>query len=324
MDFKNCKVLITGGAGFIGANLANRLLKEGAAVTVYDDFSVGSRWNLKEIVNEVTVVKGDVRNFAKVKRAAGGQDFVFHLAANASVPISSENPKYDFEVNAAGTLNVLEALRELGSSAPLVFTSSAAVYGEHKSVSPSEECLPRPLSPYGASKLAAEVTCQAFYHTYGLPTICLRFCNVYGPLQRKYVMFDIMEKLQKGEDKLEILGTGSQVRDFIYIFDAIDACLMLAETPAAFGQVYNVGTGVGTTIRELVGVILGVLGLQDKTKVFYTNESWVGDVERLLADVTRIRGLGFRPKIDLKTGLTRFIDWYKSSYLQERRATQCE
>jgi UDP-glucose 4-epimerase len=323
MDFSNSKVLVTGGAGFIGANLANRLLKEGATVTIFDDFSVGSKWNLNEIVNHVTIVKGDVRDFAMIKRVILGQDFVFHMAANASVPISSENPKYDFEVNAIGTLNVLEALRDLGSSIPLVFASSAAVYGDHKSVPPSEESPLRPLSPYGASKLAAEVMCQTFYRTYGLPTICVRFCNVYGPLQRKYVMFDIMEKLQRREDKLEILGTGAQVRDFIYISDAIDACLMLAETPAAFGEVYNVGTGVGTTIKELVGVILDLLGLQNRTKVLYTNESWIGDVERLLADVTRIRRLGFRPKVDLRTGLARFIDWYKSSYLQERRDAQC-
>jgi UDP-glucose 4-epimerase len=324
MDFKNSSVLITGGAGFIGANLANSLLKEGAKITIFDDFSTGSKSNLMEIVNQATIVKGDVRNLVKVKRAVREHDFVFHLAANSSVPISSENPKYDFEVNAAGTLNVLEALRKLGSSTPLIFASSAAVYGEYESTLPSEEYRPRPLSPYGASKLAAEVMCQAFHHTYGVPVICLRFCNVYGPLQRKYVMFDIMEKLQRGEDKLEILGTGAQVRDFIYVSDAIDACLMLAKTPAAFGKVYNVGTGVGTTIRELVGVILSVLGLQDRTKVFYTNESWIGDVERLLADVTRIRALGFRPKVDLKTGLARFIDWYKGSYFQERRVVQCE
>jgi UDP-glucose 4-epimerase len=322
MDFSNPKVLVTGGAGFIGANLANRLLKEGATVTIFDDFSVGTKWNLKDIANQVTVVKGDVRDFEMIKKVILGQDFVFHMAANASVPISSENPKYDFEVNAVGTLNVLEALRGLGSSIPLVFASSAAVYGGHKSVPSSEESLLRPLSPYGASKLAAEAMCQAFYRTYGLPTICLRFCNVYGPLQRKYVMFDIMEKLRKQEDKLEILGTGNQIRDFIYVSDVIDACLMLAKTPAALGKVYNVGTGVGTTIKELVDVILDLLGLQNKTKVLYTNKSWTGDVEKLLADVTRIKELGFRPKIDPKTGVARFIDWYKNSYLQERRDAQ--
>jgi UDP-glucose 4-epimerase len=319
MVFSNSRVLVTGGAGFIGANLAMRLLKEGAVVTIFDDFSVGSERNLKKIVNDVTIVKGDVRDFAVVKRVTLGQDFVFHMAANASVPISSENPKYDFEVNVIGTLNILEALRNLGSFVPLVFASSVAVYGDHKSAFPSEECPPKPLSPYGASKLAAEVMCQAFYRTYGLPTMCLRFCNVYGPLQRKYVMFDIMEKLRKCEDELEILGTGAQVRDFLYISDAIDACLMLVETSAAFGEVYNVGTGSGTTIQELVGVILNLLGLQNRTKVLYTNESWKGDIVRLLADVTRIRGLGFQSKVDLRTGLTRFIEWYKSSCLEERR-----
>jgi len=322
MDFSNSKVLVTGGAGFIGANLANRLLKEGATVTIFDDFSVGTRRNLKDIANQVTVVKGDVRDFEMAKKVILGQDFVFHMAANASVPISSENPKYDFEVNAMGTLNVLEALRGLGSSIPLVFASSAAVYGGHGLAPSSEENPLKPLSPYGASKLAAEAMCQAFYRTYGLPTICLRFCNVYGPLQRKYVMFDVMEKLRRQEDKLEILGTGNQVRDFIYVSDVIDACLMLAKTPAAFGKVYNVGTGVGTTIKELVDVILDLLGLQNKTKVFYTNKSWTGDVEKLHADVTRIKKLGFRPKFDLRTGVARFIEWYKNSYLQERRDAQ--
>ena len=318
MNFNDSRVLITGGAGFIGSNLAKFLLEEGAKITIFDDFSTGSMWNIREILNYVTVVKGDIRDFESVKKAVADQDFVFHLAANASVPISTKNPRYDFEVNAFGTLNVLEALLNLGSKAPLIFASSAAVYGEPKSIPIPEEYPLRPASPYGTSKLAGEVLCRTFCHVYGLPTICFRYFNVYGPLQRKYVMFDIMNKLRKRHDRLEVLGTGNQIRDFIYISDAMDVTLLLARTPSAFGEVYNVGTGIGTTIRELVNLILQVTSLQHKTKVLYTNESWKGDAQKLVADIIKIKEYGFRPKIELKTGLTRFIHWCNTSYLQEQ------
>lgn len=318
MNFNDSRVLITGGSGFIGSHLAKVLLKEGAKITIFDDFSTGSMWNIREILNYVTVVKGDVRDFESVKKAVADQDFVFHLAANASVPISTKNPRYDFEVNAFGTLNVLEALLDLASKAPLIFASSAAVYGEPKSIPIPEEYPLRPVSPYGTSKLTGEVLCRTFCHVYSLPTICFRYFNVYGPLQRKYVMFDIMNKLRKRHDRLEVLGTGNQIRDFVYISDALDVTLLLARTPSAFGEVYNVGTGIGTTIRELVNLILQVTSLQHKTKVLYTNESWKGDVQKLVADITKIEEYGFRPKIELKTGLTRFIHWYNTSYLQEQ------
>lgn len=323
MNFKDSRVLITGGAGFIGANLAKGLLKEGAKITIFDDFSTGSMWNIREILNYVTVAKGDVRDFESVKKAVSDQDFVFHMAANASVPISTKNPRYDFEVNALGTLNVLEALLDLDSNASLIFASSAAVYGEPKSIPIPEEYPLRPVSPYGASKLAGEVLCRTFCRVYGLPTVCLRYFNVYGLLQRKYVMFDIMNKLRKRRDRLEVLGTGNQTRDFIHVSDAIAASLLLAGTRSAFGEVYNVGTGIETTIRELVNLILEVVGLRHKTRIFYTGESWKGDVQKLVADITKIKKYEFRPKIELKTGLTRFIHWYNTSYLQEQGNVQC-
>jgi len=319
MSFTDSNVLVTGGAGFIGANLAKILFEKRAKITIFDDFSSGSMLNLKEIKNYVTIVRGDVRDFESVKKVVANQDFVFHMAANASVPNSIENPSYDFKVNALGTLNVLKALLDLDSDALLVFASSAGVYGEQSSTPISEKSSLKPLSPYGASKLTGEILCQTFCNVYGLRTLRLRYFNVYGPLQRKYVMFDLVNKLRKRQDILEVLGTGNQIRDFIYISDAIDAALLLAKTPSAFGEVFNIGTGTGITIRELVNLILSVLGLECKTKVLYTNKSWEGDVQKFIAGVKKMKEYGFQHKVDLKTGLVHFIDWYNTSYLQEQR-----
>lgn len=319
MSFSDSNVLVTGGAGFIGANLARVLFEKRAKITILDDFSSGSMLNLGEIENYVTIIRGDVRDFEGVKKVVANQDFVFHMAANASVPNSIENPSYDFKVNAVGTLNVLTALLDLDSDALFVFASSAGVYGEQGFAPISEECPLRPLSPYGASKLTGEILCQTFSNVYGLRTLRLRYFNVYGPLQRKYVMFDLVNKLRKRQDILEVLGTGNQIRDFIYISDAIDAALLLAKTPSAFGEVFNIGTGIGITIRELVDLILLILRLQHRAKVFYTNESWKGDVQKLIADITKIKGHGFKPKIELETGLTRFIDWFNTLYSQGQR-----
>jgi len=318
MSFSDSNVLVTGGAGFIGANLARVLFEKRAKITILDDFSSGSMLNLGEIENYVTIVRGDVRDFEGVKKVVANQDFVFHMAANASVPNSIENPSYDFKVNAVGTLNVLTALLDLDSDALFVFASSAGVYGEQNSTPISEECPLRPLSPYGASKLTGEILCQIFSSVYGLRTLRLRYFNVYGPLQRKYVMFDLINKLRKRQDILEVLGTGNQIRDFVYISDAIDASLLLAKTPSAFGEVFNIGTGIGVTIRGLVNLMLSILSLEHKTKVLYTNKSWEGDVQKFVADVKKTMKYGFQHKVDLKTGLIRFINWYNTSYLQEQ------
>ena len=319
MSFNDSTVLVTGGAGFTGANLARILFEKRTKITIFDNFSSGSMLNLREIKNYVTIVKSDVRDFEAVKKVVADQDFVFHMAANASVPDSIENPSYDFKVNAVGTLNVLKALLDLDSDALLVFASSAGVYSEQDSAPISEKSPLKPLSPYGASKLTGEILYQTFSNVYGLRTLRLRYFNVYGPLQRKYIMFDLVNKLRKRQDILEVLGTGNQIRDFIYISYAIDAALLLAKTPSAFGEVFNVGTGIGITIRELVNLFLLILGIQHKAKVFYTNESWKGDVQKLIADITKMKGHGFQPEIELETGLTRFIDWFNTSYSQGQR-----
>lgn len=324
MSFNDSNVLVTGGAGFIGANLARILFEKRAKITIFDNFSSGSMLNLRAVKNHVTIVKGDVRDFEAVKKVVADQDFVFHMAANASVPNSIENPSYDFKVNAVGTLNVLKALLDLDSDALLVFASSAGVYGEQDSTPISEKSPLKPLSPYGASKLTGEILCQTFSNVYGLRTLRLRYFNVYGPLQRKYVMFDLVNKLRKRQDILDVLGTGNQIRDFIYISDAIDAALLLANTPSAFGEVFNIGTGTGITIRELVNLILSILGLKCKTKVLYTNKSWKGDVQEFIAGIKKIKEYGFQHKVNLKAGLTQFINWYNASYLQEQGDVECE
>ncbi len=321
MDLQEARILITGGAGFIGANLAHFLSERGAQITIYDDFSVGSLENIKSLAGKVTVVNGKIENFESVKRAIADQEYVFHLAANASVPISSENPRYDFETNLLGTFNVLESLRTMKSPANLLLTSSAAVYGRQNILPMQESTELKPCSPYGASKLAAEIMCQTFHRVYDLPAVCVRFFNVYGPLQRKYVMFDIMKKLRQDKNRLEVIGTGLQIRDFLYVSDAIDACLLLIRTQSAFGNVYNVATGIGTKIQDLVTMLLEILELDEKTDVVYTRKSWAGDIEKLLADTTKINTLGFKPKVDLKEGLSRFVSWFNASYGENEKAT---
>lgn len=323
MKIKGKFALVTGGAGFIGSHLVERLISEGASVRILDKLSTGEKANVPNS-DKVEFLRGDVRNLRHIRAALEDIELVFHEAAQINPVKAVEKPLYDFEVNALGTMNVLKAMSSLDSDAVLLFASSAAVYGETKTVSISEQHSLRPVSPYGASKLAAEILCQTFYRTYGLKTICLRYFNIYGPLQHKYVMFDLLKKLYERQTVLKVLGTGEQMRDFMYISDAINATLLLAQTPTAFGETFNVGSGLGTSISNLATTILQILGLQDKTKIHYTGVSWEGDVPALVADIIKIKELGFRVKVGLKNGLTQLINWFNHSYLRERRDALCE
>jgi len=313
MTFNDCEALVTGGAGFIGANLAKELVQKGARVTIFDDFSSGSVQNIRDIEDRVTVVKADVRDFDSAKRVVKNQDFIFHLAANTSVSFSVSDPRHDFEVNALGTLYMLKSMLDLDSDAVFLLSSSAAVYGEAEALPISEDQPTRPMSPYGASKLAAEQLCRTFHKNYGLRTVCLRYFNVYGPLQRKYVMLDLLKKLDERQDVLEVLGTGDEMRDFIFVSDVVDATLLLAQLPAAVGETFNVGSGVGTRIRDVASNIVEMLGLHNKTRIHYTGTSWKGDVKFFWADIKKIMNQGFHPKVELRQGLELLREWYQGS-----------
>jgi len=308
-------VLVTGAAGFIGSHLVERLRSMGLEVVGIDNFVNGYEENLSALKEDrgFRLMRGDILNLKHLSRACEGVDSVIHMAAQPSVARSAEDPVEDFEVNAAGTLNVLECARK-GDVRAVLFASSSTVYGEAK-LPTSEDHPLRPISNYGASKAAAEVYCSSYSSLYGLRTASLRYFNIYGPRSRKGVMFDLLEKLRRDRERLEVLGTGKQEKDYLYIDDAVDATLLVAEKGRLRGEAYNVGSGVAYTVRELAMSLLRILGLGGRTKVICKGGlSWPGDVQRTRADISKLGKLGFAPKVELERGMRTFVDWYQSEY----------
>jgi UDP-glucose 4-epimerase len=318
MDFKGLPVLVTGGAGFIGSHLTGRLVELGAKVTVLDNLQAGRWENLAGFSGEVEFVEGDVRDYKLVEACVRGKEVIFHEAANASVPNSIGEPVYDLETNALGTLNLLEASRKSKGNPFLIYASTAGVYGEPVKVPIREDHPLQPISPYGVSKLAAEMYCRMYYEMYTVRTVSLRYFNVYGPRQPRYVLHDFVEKLRRDPCRLEVLGTGEQTRDFIYVSDCVDATLHAVEAHSLLGQAVNVGTGTPTRISDLAEIVVELLGLKGKTEIYYTGKSWQGDVQILIADISKLLISGFKPKIDLKKGLDLFIKWYFSSSINRK------
>jgi UDP-glucose 4-epimerase len=298
-------VLVTGGAGFIGSHLVDALLARGCRVTVLDDLSSGRMENIKVHLGnpDFRFVRGDVCDEGMVRDALSGVDAVIHEAAVVSVPTSIERPELVQKVNVRGTLNLLRASAELGVGR-FVFASSCAVYGEQEKLPIKEDAEPRPLSPYAASKLAAEEVCREF-HRLGLCTVCLRYFNVYGPRQAsgEYagVMVKFMERLRAGQPPV-IHGDGEQTRDFIHVEDVVEATLLTLERSGVNGEVFNIGTGRETSINELCGLIVGVSGRENLRPVHGPPRA--GDIRRSLADISKVRRvLGFEPKVLLENGI---------------------
>jgi len=304
--FEEKEVVVTGGAGFIGSNLCRTLLEQGAKVTAYDNLYSGKIEFIEDIRDKgLNFVQEDIRDAAALEKATKNCEVIFHLAAQTSVPFSMENPKEDSEINVVGTLNVLEAARKAG--ARVVFASSAAVYGNPEK-RPTPETYPtHPIAFYGLSKLLGENCCRFYQEIYGLEVVILRIFNVYGP-NCHGVMYDFLNKLQKTTDKLEVLGTGRQARDFIYISDMVDFLLKAATSPAAAGEVFNVGTGTTTSVSELAKMIIEILGLKDVDVYFKGGQAWEGDMDITLADNSKaINELQWRPQVSLKEGLKKLI-----------------
>ncbi len=309
------KVLVTGVAGFIGSHLSDRLRSLGLGVVGLDDFSNGHMENLLNLRKDsgFELIRGSILNAKDVSKACKGVDSIFHMAAQSSVAKSTEDPIHDFELNTVGTLNVLECARKAGIRT-VISISSSTVYGEAPLPTPEDHPL-RPVSNYGASKAAAEAYCHSYSSLYGLHIASLRYYNVYGPRSRKGVMFDFLHKLQKDNRRLEVLGSGDQTKDYLYIDDVIDATLIVASKGELKGEAYNVGSGECYTVKELVEIMLEILGLRDKTKIHYKGGlSWLGDVQKTKADITKLRRLGFVPRVGFERGLRAFVEWYQSEY----------
>jgi UDP-glucose 4-epimerase len=301
------KACVTGGAGFIGSNIVKLLLDEGHTVTVLDNLSSGYRCNLDEFP-QAEFVNGDVRDAASVRRAIGGAEVVFHLAASVGNKRSIEHPVEDSEINVLGTLRVLEAARHLGVR-KVVYSSSAGIFGELKTLPIREDHPVEPDSPYGASKLAAEKLCLAYAKLYPLECVCLRYFNVYGVNQRYDAYGNVIpifaHQMLYGEP-LTIFGDGEQTRDFVNVLDVARANHQAALAHNLSGA-FNIGSGVRITINRLVELMQQASGIQP---VVYYGPPREGDVRHSLADITAARdGFGFQPTIGLQEGLAEYMAW---------------
>jgi UDP-glucose 4-epimerase len=313
------KVLITGGAGFIGSHLLSHLLKSGYETVVLDNFFSGKIENIKNHVNNKNfhLIKGDIRNTEDVKRAFENVEAVCHLAAIVNIPLSIENPSLTNEVNVQGTINLLEASIKNGVRR-FVYVSTCAVYGEAQYLPIDEEHPTNPLSPYGASKLSAEHYCKVFHKIYGLQTICLRFFNVYGPRQPcgPYggVITTFLESLKRNKPII-IYGDGNQTRDFLYVKDAVEACSLALTRENCAGKTFNIGTGTKTSINELAQILIEQIN-KSNVRIIHVEER-KGDIKESYANICKAnKELGFKPKFLIRKGLKEFINSFDFAYTQ--------
>ncbi|RLF90782.1 nucleoside-diphosphate sugar epimerase [Thermococci archaeon] len=302
---KNKLVVVTGGAGFIGSHIAEELGRSNEVVII-DNLYTGREENIPK---GVEFIRADIRDYESIADVISQADYVFHEAALVSVVESVENPMLTEEINVLGTLNILRALAE--GNGKLIFASSAAVYGDNKSLPLRESEKPKPLSPYGITKVSGEYYCRVFYELYGVPSVCLRYFNVFGERQgyNQYagVISIFINRALRGEP-LIIYGDGKQTRDFIYVRDVVMANILAAEKERANGRIFNVARGERTTILELALKIIDAAG--SESPIFF-DKPRPGDIRHSQADIGEIKRLGFEPKYTLEEGLLKTIDWYK-------------
>ncbi|MGD8506068.1 MAG: SDR family oxidoreductase [Candidatus Bathyarchaeota archaeon] len=306
------KILVTGGAGFVGSHIVDRLLKEGFEVTVIDNLSTGRKENIVDHQHgeDFHFIKGDIRDRALVNDLVEDMDAVFHEAALVSVPRSIENPLLTNEVNVSGTLNLLEACSN-ANVRRFVYASSTATYGDTETLPIHEGLRPQPLSPYAVSKLGAENYVRIYNKTYGLKTICLRYFNVYGSRQTygpySGVITIFISKLLRNEPPI-VHGDGEQTRDFVHVQDVVEANMLTLTTKTAIGEVLNIATGTPTTINQLATILQQIM--RTNLKLVYT-DTRPGDIKHSYADITKAKKLlQFNPKTSLKKGLTELAKWY--------------
>jgi UDP-glucose 4-epimerase len=303
------KVLVTGGAGFIGSNLSRLLLDKGREVIIYDNVSSGYRQNLDSL-GDAHFIEGDVRDADLLYSAMAGIDTVFHLAASVGNVRSIQHPIEDSEVNVLGTLNVLEAARKNGVR-KIVYSSSAGIFGELKHLPIREDHPVEPDSPYGASKLAAEKHCLAYAKLYDFEAVCLRYFNVYGVNQRFDAYGNVIpifaHQMLRGE-KLTIYGDGEQTRDFVNVADVTQANLLASETRGLSGA-FNIASASAITINRLVHLMAEASGIEPSV---HYGPPRKGDVRDSLADITAARqAFGFEPAVNLSSGLSEYMAWHE-------------
>lgn len=303
--------LVTGGAGFIGSHMVGALLDAGHRVRVVDNFSTGKRENLAHVAGQIDLRPISITNRAALAKAMDGVDYVFHLAALASVPRSVADPLGSNEHNVTGTLNVLLAARDAGVRR-VVYAGSSSAYGNVESEYKSEDMLPQPLSPYAVAKLAAEHYCQTFTEVYGLETVTVRYFNVFGPRQDPLstyaaVIPKFIAAMLDGQPPV-VEGDGLQSRDFTYIANVVHGNLLACHTPGVAGETFNIAIGGRISLLEMIDALNAIMGTQI-APVFTAPRP--GDVRHSRASIDKARErLGFEPQVSFEDGLRRTVAWY--------------
>ncbi len=306
-------MLVTGGAGFIGSHIVERLVSLGHKVRVLDNFSTGRRENLSSVEDGVDILEGDIRDVPVVERAVKGVEVVFHEAALASVPRSVADPVSSNEVNVTGTLNLLVASRDSGVRR-LVYASSSSVYGDSPELPKRERMAPSPESPYAASKLAGENYCRVFSSLYGLECVSLRYFNVFGPRQDPSSQYAavvplFVKALLEGTPPV-IYGDGEQSRDFTYVANVVDANVLALSATGVAGGVFNTACGRTSTVNELLAKLQGIIGT---SLIAHHTDTRAGDVKHSFADISKAEGaLGLVSGVSLDEGLALTVDWFRS------------
>ena len=307
------KVLVTGGAGFIGSHLVEALVRQGHQVNVLDNLATGHLSNLDSVIDSIQLFKGDTQDPQLVAEAIVECELVFHQAALASVPASIEYPLESHAACATGTLVILNASRKAGVKR-LIYAASSSCYGDQPTMAKREDDAMCPMSPYAAAKLTGELYCQAFYHTYGLETVGLRYFNVFGPRQDpdspySAVIPIFLTRMLRGDPPV-VYGDGGQSRDFTYVANVIQANLLAASIPGIAGRTFNIANGVSTSLLQLIETLNQTLN----TSVPPIHESArAGDIRDSMADISAARlAMGYEPKVLFQEGIELSVDYYKT------------
>jgi nucleoside-diphosphate-sugar epimerase len=311
---KMSKILVTGGAGFIGSNLTEALLQRGHLVRVLDDFSTGKRENLifDKAYSSLEIIEGDIRDLSTCQKAAQGMEYVFHQGALPSVQRSVEDPETSNAVNVGGTLNILLAAREKGVKR-VMYAASSSIYGDTPTLPKHEEMPPHPLSPYALQKYIGEQYCRLFFQLYGLETISLRYFNVFGPKQDPNSLYSavipkFIDALLQGRAPI-IFGDGEQSRDFTYIENVVQANLQAMSAERLHGEAVNIACGKRISLNQLLNVLKEILGSKQSPSY---QEPRKGDVKHSLADIRKGKEIiNYEPKVGIETGLKKTVDFFR-------------
>src|ERR1700687_5109598 len=311
------RYLVTGGAGFIGSNTVDELVRRGHSVVVLDDFSSGKEDNLAEVRNKITFIKGSITDIEVVRKAMHEAEYVLHLAARTSVPRSVKDPIETNKINIDGTLNVLVAAKELKVKR-VVFAASSSAYGETPILPKVETMQPEPISPYGVTKYVGELYGQTFGRCYGLENVALRYFNIFGPRQDPSSPYSgVLAKFCTAfleETHPGLFGDGQKTRDFTYVDNAVQANLLACEAPNVSGKTFNVGAGGRTSLNEVLGALGKITGKPREAKYDPARD---GDIRDSQADISLAREfLGYDPQVEFEEGLRRTFEWYRA--MQEK------